>query len=73
MEIWVFFVDGMFIAKRDASFYKHTTMDIKTGEDCIELIEGRAISLPKWEWVREINNQWIAKYKDHYYNINDLV
>ena len=72
MEVWEFCVGNELIVKRHASFHKHSTMDLKTGEMYIELIQGRPIQLPAWESVEKIGDNWIAKYNHQIYNISDL-
>jgi len=72
MEVWLFCVRNEFIVKRHASFHKHTTMDVKTGEMYIELIQGQSIQLPAWESVEKIGDEWFGRYNRQLYTITDL-
>jgi len=72
MNVWVFPVNDEFIVKRNASFYKHRALDIKTGNMVIELIEGYPRTIPKWTTIQKIGDEWIAEYEGQRYNISDL-
>ena len=72
MNVWVFPVNDEFIVKRNASFYKHRTLDIKTGNIVVELIEGYQRTIPNWTTIQKIGNEWIAEHDGQIYNISDL-
>jgi hypothetical protein len=72
MNVWVFSVNDEFIVKRNASFYKHRTLDIKTGNMVIELIQGYPRTIPNWTTIQKIGGEWIAEYDGKSYNISDL-
>ena len=72
MNVWIFPVENWFIVRRNASFYKHRQMDIVTGEFYIHLIEGYPATMPSWEWVKRIGDDWFAGYNGHLYEINDV-
>jgi len=72
MNVWIFPVENRFIVRRNASFYKHRQMDIVTGEFYIHLIEGYPATMPTWEWVKQIGDDWFAGHNGRLYEINDV-